>query len=236
MIVLPIDLWYDFPRISLVDGLTNTKTQNRSCRMGGINMSEIKYPEELALLDKYLCGDKKSGESLFGTAYPFIKRCVFACTRGDTLLSESDKEDIISEAMMRAIDNQHLYNGSSRFRTFIIGYAKYIILEQRRKKAKDAKNCTSIEDALYIESINIFDNPLRIIIEKEQLEAVQKALNMLTEEQRIILTLRLFNNMPFKQLALLVGKSDDAVDSLYRRSIIAFKNNFIKIYKTATDF
>lgn len=193
-------------------------------------MSEVKYPEEFALLDKYLCGDKKAGEELFGSAYPSVKKYVFACTKSDTVLSESDKEDIISEAMMRAIDNQYTYNGSSKFQTFIIGYVKNIILEQRRKKAKELTKIVSSADMLKLEGIGLFDNPLKVIVKKEQLEAVQQALNLLPEEQRTVLILRIFNDMPFKQLASLVGKSDDAVDSLFRKSIRAFINNFEKIY------
>jgi len=199
-------------------------------------VSEVKYPEEFALLDKYLCGDKKAGEELFGSAYPSVKKYVLACTKSDTVLSESDKEDIISEAMMRAVDNQYTYNGSSKFQTFIIGYVKNIILEQRRKKAKELTKIVSSADMLKLEGIGLFDNPLKVIVKKEQLEAVQQALNMLPEEQRTVLVLRIFNDMPFKQLASLVGKSDDAVDSLFRRSIRAFKNNFEKIYNGATDF
>lgn len=199
-------------------------------------MSEIKCPEELALLHKYLCGDIRAGEELFGSAYPSVKKYVFAITKTDTVLSESDKEDIIAEAMIRSIDNQYLYNGNSKFRTFIIGFAKNIILEQRRKKTKEAKKFISIDDVLNIESIDFFDNPLKVIIKKEQLEIMQQALNILPEEQKTILELRIFNEMPFKQVASLVGKSDDAVDSLFRRSIKTFKNNFEKIYNGATDF
>lgn len=200
--------------------------------MGELNMGEVKHPEDLNLLDKYLCGDRESGEKLFGNAFPSIKRYVFSYTKGDSFLSESDKEDIILESMMRAITNQHLYNGSSKFQTFIIGIAHNIILEKRRKKAKETKDVISIEDTMSIESIN----PINIIIKKEQLEAVQEALNMLSDEQKTILVLRIFNDMPFKQVALLSGKSEAAVDSLFRRAIIAFKNNFEKIYKRATDF
>lgn len=197
-------------------------------------MSGVKCPEELALLHKYLCGDKRAGEELFGSAYPSVKKYVFACTKSDTVLSESDKEDIIAEAMIRAIDKQHLYNGNSKFQTFIIGFVNNIILEQRRKKTKETK-IISINDVLSIESIDFFDNPLKVIIKKEQLEVMQQALNMLPENQKTILELRIFNEMPFKQVASLVGKSDDAVDSLYYRSIKAFKNNFKKIYNGATD-
>lgn len=195
-------------------------------------MGEVVHSEDFTLLDKYLSGDRESGEKLFGKAYPSLKKYVFSCTKSDSFLSESDKEDIISESMMRAITNQHLYNGSSKFQTFIIGFAYNIILEKRRKIAKESKNVISIEDTMSIESIN----PINIIIKKEQIETIQEALNMLSEDQRTILVLRIFNDMPFKQVALFAGKSEAATDSLFRRAIISFKNNFEKIYKRATDF
>lgn len=200
--------------------------------MGVFNMGEVKHPEDYKLLDNYLSGDRESGEKLFGNAYPSLKKYVFSCTKSDLFLSESDKEDIISESMMRAINNQHLYNGSSKFKTFIIGYANNIILEKRRKIAKESKNVISIEDTMSIESIN----PINIIIKKEQIETIQEALNMLSEDQRTILALRIFNDMSFKQVAQFSGKSESATDSLFRRAIISFKNNFEKIYKRATDF
>ncbi|MEN6462674.1 MAG: sigma-70 family RNA polymerase sigma factor [Syntrophomonas sp.] len=199
-------------------------------------MNKVRYPDELALLDKYLCGDQVAGEELFGAAYPTVKKFVFAATKSDIVLSKNDKEDIISEAMIRAIDHQHLYNGSSKFQTFIIGYAKNIILEQHRKRTKEVTKTVSLDDEFTFEAIDPFDNPLKVIIKMEQLEAIQQAINLLPEEQRTVLILRILNDMPFKQLALLVGKSDDAVDSLFRRSIKGFKNNFEKIYNGATDF
>jgi RNA polymerase sigma-70 factor (ECF subfamily) len=53
---------------------------------------------------------------------------------------------------------------------------------------------------------------------------------MLSQEHREILTLRLLNNMPFKQISLLSGKSEAAVDSLFRRAVKSFKENFENIY------
>lgn len=114
-------------------------------RMGVFNLGEVKHPEDLELLDKYLSGDRESGEKLFGIAYPYIKRYVFFSTKDDSFLSESDKEDIISESMMRSITNQHLYNGTSKFQTFIIGYSKKIILEKRRKKEKESNRLSQLK-------------------------------------------------------------------------------------------
>ena len=202
----------------------------------GKRLSEVNRSKEFLLLDRYLSGDAAAGEELFGSIYPAVRRYVFSQTSKDTYFTESDKEDIVADAMMRAIDKQHLFNGSSQFTSFVIGFAKNIIFVAHKNSARQASKIVSIEDDYCLKSINFFDNPLNVVIEKEQLETVHKALALLPEEQRTVLTLRLFNDMPFKQVASLAGKSDDAVDSLFRRALRAFKNNFEKIYNSPTDF
>lgn len=46
-------------------------------------MSEIKYTEDLALLHKYLCGNRCAGEKLFAQAYPAVRKYVFSNTNND---------------------------------------------------------------------------------------------------------------------------------------------------------
>jgi len=198
-------------------------------------MSEIKHPQELALLNKYLSGERDAGEKLFGAAYPKVRNYVFSQTK-NSVISARDKEDIIEESMLRALQKLHFFNGSSKFEVFVIGYAKNIILEQLRKKARELKKVVLVDDFSSLDNLDLFDDPLSIVIEKEQLEAVYNAFSLLEKEQQDILKLRLINGMPFKQLAQIMGKSDDAVDSAFRRALRAFKNNFEKTYKNMTDF
>jgi len=198
-------------------------------------MKDTKYPQEYSLFDQYLCGNKEAGEQLFASAFPSVKKFVFANTKDDAQLTENDKQDIISEAMMRVIGDAHLYNGSCKFSVFINSYAKNIIFEKRREKNREVKKIVAFDDIANSDNIDIFDNPLDIVIEKEKIEVLQKALDILSNDHRTLLNLR-FNGMPFKELAALVGKSEDAVDSMFRRAIISLKNNYEKIYNNATDF
>jgi len=201
-------------------------------------MSEIKYKRSYDLFDKYLCGDTEAGEQLFSLSYPQVQKFVYEKTKTDTVLNEADKEDIISEAMIRVIQNSHLYNGTCEFTTFIIGYAQNIIKEKRRQQIKQANKiiCIDTLDNNMDDIIDIFDNPENIIIQKEKMEIVHKVLEMLCEDHRTIIKLRIFNGMSFKQLVEFTGKSEDSVDSLFRRAIKSFKNQFEKIYNNATDF
>jgi len=119
-------------------------------------LCKSKRSEDFLLLDKYLRGDKSAGEELFGSIYPIVRKYVFSQTNADIYLGENDKEDIIADAMMRAIEKQHLFDGSSKFSTFVIGFSKNIIFEKRKKSTNQSAKIVSLEAALHFENVNFF--------------------------------------------------------------------------------
>lgn len=186
---------------------------------------------ETKMFDRYLRGDRAAGEELFASIYPSVRNFVFSKTKSDTCLAEQDKEDIISEAMMRAIEKKYLFNGKSSLSTFVIGFAKNIIREKRRARTKQLSTLLNSDQSDQIESIaskNNYDNPIKVIINNEKLDMLEKSFNMLTQDQKNILRLRIWNDMSFKDITKITGKSDAAVDSLYRRALSALKNNYKK--------
>lgn len=195
-----------------------------------------KYENDLMAVDSYIEGNQSAGEKLFADAFPLVKRFVYSKTKGDSIFSIDDKEDIIAESLIRSVDKLHLYNGSCAFSTFVVGYAKFVIFEFRRKKSKETTKVVSIDCLIDPNDIEMLGkNPINVIIEKEKREAVLQAIEMLSIDHKQILMLRLFNEMPFKQLVEITGKSEDSVDAMFRRAVKAFKNNFNKIYNGATD-
>lgn len=197
----------------------------------------VKFKEDIQLIDKYLRGDRGAGEKIFGEIYPGLQRFVYGRTKGFVFFSQNDKDDIIADAMVVAVDKLHLYDGTSKFQTFVIGCASNIIKAKIREKSKEASRVLPIEEIINYENLNSFGkDPLEVLIIKEQKEVVLKAINMLSVDYKDILTLRIFNEMPFKQIVEITQKSEDALDSLFRRALKAFKNNINKINNPPTDF
>jgi RNA polymerase sigma-70 factor, ECF subfamily len=190
-------------------------------------MREIKYKDDYNLVDRYLSGDKSAGEELFGSVYPILKGYVFNQTENSSL-NEKDKDEIVLDTLMIAVEKLNTYIGESKFSTLVIGIAKMKILEKFRKKKMDLSRTVDIASLSNMPTMS--RNPLEILIEKEKRQAVQRAISMLSPEHKQILTLRLFNNMPYKQLATISGKSEAALDSMYRRAIKSFIKNFKEIY------
>ncbi|MEG0835433.1 MAG: sigma-70 family RNA polymerase sigma factor [Christensenellaceae bacterium] len=200
-------------------------------------MEKRKCEGDFYAVGRYIEGDRDAGEELFASAFPIVQGFVYKSTKSDLCFSSTDKEDIVSESLVRSVDKLHLYNGSCAFSTFAVGCAKHVILEFRKKKGKEQAKIISIDELINTSSVEKFgENPIKIVIDREKSEAIIKAIEMLSPDYKQLITLRLLNEMPFKQIVELSGKSEDAVDSMFRRAIKSFKNNFNNIYNNATDF
>ena len=81
-----------------------------------------------------LRGDAGAWEQLYTAAYPAVLRTI---ERYDDrhLLSADTRRDIADESFARCYNHLERYQGRSRFRHWVSGYAKNIIRNQKRKHA-----------------------------------------------------------------------------------------------------
>lgn len=189
---------------------------------------DIKYVEDYNLVDNYLNGDKESGRKLYAKTFEILEKYVYKNTKGEIFCNE-DQQDIIENTLYESINLLGRYNPKKcAFSTFVIGIAKNKIREKARDKQKTFQYEFGHE---LIEQIpSEYNNPEYVLIKKEKIQAVQQALQLLSDDYRNVIQLRKLNKVSVKQVAQLMGKSESAVDSLYRRAISQFKENFKKIY------
>ena len=110
------------------------------------------------------------------------------------------------------------------------------MLIQEKEKLRELKKMptTPFLDITYSYA-KLSDDPLEILIEKEKFEAAQKAIEMLTDEHKHIIQLRL-NGVKSADISKLMGNTANAVDCIYYRAIKQGRENFKKIYYGVTDF
>jgi RNA polymerase sigma factor (sigma-70 family) len=193
-------------------------------------MLAVKHNTDYRQVHLYLMGNKNAGHTLYAEAYPVVKAFVWNRASG---LQEQDKEDILADAMVASKEKLERYNGTCTFSTFVIGFAKHKIQEKYKAEKRQVAIAERIIPLTPV--TNEYDDPLQILIEKELREAVAQAQLMLSDEHRQVMMLRM-NGMTAKQIAEMFGFTVDAVNSMYYRSIKAFKNNFEKIYNGRDDF
>ena len=135
-------------------------------------------------------------------------------------------EDLLQEAFMRVIKGAEAYKRQAKFTTWLYTIARNLCVDQtrRRKHRKhaslDAPMDTSEESGTLMDVIP--GNEMasdRKSVNKQLHEQMQRAIGALSDEQREVFLMREFLDMPFKQIADVVGVPENTVKSRMRYAL-----------------
>jgi RNA polymerase sigma-70 factor (ECF subfamily) len=175
--------------------------------------------EDLMVL--YQQGEVRAFELLLGrhrkSVYNFILRFV-----GD----KETAEDLLQETFMRVIKGADAYKRQAKFTTWLYTIARNLCVDQTRRRkhrrhaSLDAPMDTS-EDSGSLMDV-IASNEMasdRKSVNKELFATMQRAIAGLSEEQREVFLMREFLDLPFKQIADVVGVPENTVKSRMRYAL-----------------
>ncbi|MGL5314569.1 MAG: RNA polymerase sigma factor [Peptostreptococcaceae bacterium] len=111
-------------------------------------------------------------------------------------LNHEAAEDIMQNTFVSAMKNISTFKGHSSVKTWLMGIAKNEYYTYLRKNPKNIQ----LDDTYEIEYID--EN-------KEAYISTVEEINKLKEPQKQILILRLINEMSFKEIGIIVGKSEN---------------------------
>lgn len=130
------------------------------------------------------------------------------------MMSHTESEDIAQEVMLKVIKGLPSFEGENGFRI----WSYTILLNTIRTEAQRAKrrNHASIEThgEASMPADSKYRNPTDHSIQSEMQSAFEKALNRLTDAQRIALVLMHIDGLPASEVAIL---QDCSVDAVYQR-------------------
>ena len=117
--------------------------------------------------------------------------------------NEHIAEEIASETFFKALKNLKDYKGESSIRTYLFQIAKHTYFSYYKKAKRE----------ITVEDITIFDEKMdsleKDLIDKERNLSVAEAVNKLKEPYRTIVTLRIWEELSFKEIARIYDKNDN---------------------------
>jgi RNA polymerase sigma-70 factor, ECF subfamily len=135
-------------------------------------------------------------------------------------------EDLLQEAFMRVIKGAEAYKRQAKFTTWLYTIARNLCVDQtrRRKHRKhaslDAPLDAGEESGSLLDVIPSKEMASdRKSVNKQLHETMQLAIAGLSEEQREVFLMREFLDMPFKQIADVVGVPENTVKSRMRYAL-----------------
>jgi len=162
----------------------------------------------------------KLGTPEFGELYTEHSRPIYyLCLR---LLSDPEKaEDATHDVFLKAFRKLHQFRGESSWRTWLYRIA---INHCRNLQAawQERHLVGNADEAVWESAPAPTDSPLRVLETKELGERIQKALDGLPPEYRLLLLLVADEQLSYEQVGALTEQSADAVRGKLHRARKAF--------------
>jgi RNA polymerase sigma-70 factor (ECF subfamily) len=157
-----------------------------------------------------LVGDEDAFRAWYDGALPRVYRYLLART-GD----ESLAEELTQQTFIEAIRNSRQFAGRSDLVTWLIAIARRKLVDHYRKAGADHRR-----------SIRLADQPSNSGPPAETRLAVLDALGQLAPDQRLALTYRYLDQLPVREIAEALGRTESATESLLSRARDAFREAY----------
>lgn len=145
------------------------------------------------------------------------------------LPNPEDAKDISQEVFIKLYKNLYKFDWKSAFSTWLYRITVNTCIDELRKRK--GKETESINETLDLEESNVnkqFESveptPEQKMIEKESAQEILSAMNQLSDEHKIILTLRDLQNLTYNEIMSVTGLSMGTVKSRLARARIQLKN------------
>jgi len=136
-------------------------------------------------------------------------------------------QDATHDVFLKAFRKQDQFRGEASVRTWL--YRIAINHCQNLCQSWHNRNVHSnADEAVWENSAAKTDSPLRVLETKELGQRIQKALDALSDEYRLLLLLVADEELSYEEIATLVGQSADAVRGKLHRARKAFAAHFNK--------
>ena len=125
-------------------------------------------------------------------------------------------EEITQETFYKALKNIDNFKGNSHIKVWLCQIAKNTYFTKYNQKNKENQYNYNEE--------NLSNSIEKLLIDKESVISVHKALHSLEEPYKVVFTLRVFGELTFKQIGDIFNKTESWSRVVYHRSRIKLKN------------
>lgn len=173
-------------------------------------MEGIHAMEERELIKRAKKGDHEAFASLFRQNYPFLVKYLIKVT-----MNKDQAEELAQDTMVKIVEKIHLYNGKSKFSSWLITIAtnRYIDIQRKNGKEKDWQK----EEANY--------RSLKWSLESrnEEWNDVLKALSVLENGVRITVILKHYYGYSYDEISDMIGLPAGTVKSRVHHGILRIR-------------
>jgi RNA polymerase sigma-70 factor (ECF subfamily) len=137
-------------------------------------------------------------------------------------------EDVVQESFIKAFEKIHMFEGRSSFKTWLFQIA---VNTAKNKLRSLPQEHVSIEDV----HLGIDPGAETSLVRQDLRRVIRAEVERLPEKQRVALTLRIFEDLSFKEIAQIMQCPYDTAKANYRHGLMRLKERLEEL-QGQTDF
>jgi len=182
----------------------------------GVGFVNDCFDEDVPLIEGCRRGDAGCHRALYvkysGKVYGFARRYL-----GD----EQHAEDVTQEVFLRVFRKLGSFRGDARFSTWLFR----VTLNGCKNKRRTLERHQRFDPTRFCEDRADFEGPPERLIDDQLLQLqIDQALELLTEEQRMLLLLKAKSELSYREIGDMLGQSENQVRGKLYRARKAFRS------------
>ena len=125
-------------------------------------------------------------------------------------------EELTQESFYQALKSFHRYDGSCSLFTWLAAIAKNTYFKHIRKNSARYLELVDTEDSPITGGEE--DDPAEVLEKRTELEALRRIIDKLPEKYRDVVTLRIYGDLPFAEIAKILKISENSAKVLFYRA------------------
>ena len=154
--------------------------------------------DDWALLDAWRDGDRKAGDTLVQRHFPPVARFFH-----NKVSNEEDAADLIGQTFLGCTESKDRFRGDVPFERFAFRIAVKVLQQHLRKKYKREREALDF-DSLCLGSLAEV-SLTTAVAHKQNLQRLAQAMRAIPLDFQIALELNIFENLPGREIAELLG-------------------------------
>jgi len=138
--------------------------------------------------------------------------------------SDAESEDLAQQVFIRIWKSAPRYRPTAKFTTWLFRITRNLVFNELRRKRHFVDQTGEISEA----TERAEKEPDQVLLEEELQLAIQDAINRLPESQRMAIILRRYEEMPYEEIAKVMGTTVPAVKSILFRARTELRQRLAK--------
>src|SRR5215471_1434191 len=138
--------------------------------------------------------------------------------------SDAEAEDLAQQVFIRIWKSAPRYKPTAKFTTWLFRITRNLVFNELRRKRHFVDQAEEIPEP----KERAEKEPDQVLLDEELQVAIQDAINRLPESQRMAIILRRYEEMPYEEIAKVMGTTVPAVKSILFRARAELRQRLAK--------